>query len=110
MIRITTILLCVALLSMAGCKDKKGTKATGNEPTASGQHGQPGPGAQNKPQVAATEEDLDKLDIKTAAEPETEVAEDEIPTPADYEEEAAEKISAINLELELEAIEHELVD
>ena len=109
MIRFATALLCIALFALAGCKgDKKSAAAPIAAPTdPAGQPG-PGPAADDEPAVAVTEAALDELDLKTTADPETVFSDDQNPTPADYEEEAAKKITAANMESELEALESEL--
>ena len=111
MIRFATILLCIALFTVAGCKGDKKTNAPQNAPAAATDPAnQPPPAKPDELAVAATEAELDELDVKTSEEPETKLDEDEIATPADYEEEAAEKITAANVALELEAVESELSD
>ena len=93
MIRFTIVLLCVVLLALAGCKGdtKKGA-----------------PGAPGAPHRKVSEAEVDELDVMTSEEPETTVANDEISTPADYEDEAAEKITIANWEAELEVLDEEL--
>ena len=107
MIRITSILLCVALLSLSGCKSDKEKAQSGKAGTV--HVGQAQTTAQDEtPPADITEDDLDELDLKTTEEPETKISDDQIPTPADFEEEAAEKITAANMEMELETLDFEL--
>ena len=110
MIRFASILLCAALLSLSGCKaDKK--KTAQPSPAAADPGGHPTTAAQDeKPPANLTEADVDELDLKTSVEPETKVPDDQLPTPSDFEEEAAEKITAANMEMELETLEFELAE
>jgi len=96
--RVITITLCVAMFALSACKGKDQAPPPGEPPQAA-QPQAPEPGE------AITEANVDELDVKTKDEPETQIAEAEIPTPEDYEEEAAEKITVANFEAELEALE-----
>jgi hypothetical protein len=48
--------------------------------------------------------------VQTAGEPETKIADGEVPTQEDYEEEASNKMASANLETELDALEAEIGD
>lgn len=58
---------------------------------------------------AATQEEP-QAQVATAGAPDTEVPEDQFPTPQDYEEEAEKKLTAANLDLELDQLEEEIGD
>jgi hypothetical protein len=49
-----------------------------------------------------------KATAQTAGEPETKIADGEVPTQEDYEEEASNKMASANLEVELDALEAEI--
>ena len=51
-----------------------------------------------------------KATVQTAGEPETKIADGEVPTQEDYEEEASNKMASANLEVELDALEAEIGD
>ena len=59
-------------------------------------------------QAAQPEEKAEEAKVQTAGEPETKIADGEIPTPEDYEEEASTKMASANLEVELDALEAEI--
>ncbi len=78
MTRALIIIISVGLLALSGCKASSGAA------------------------------DLNALDLKTSMEPETKIAAALLPTPEEYEAEAAKKITVDNMESELEAVEEEM--
>lgn len=104
MIRIMTVLMLVVLFILAGCKGA----AKKSVPAAQGSH------SSGKVILAdgreVNESMVAELDAATTEEPETKVPDELIPIPADYEEEVAKKITAANMESELDALEVELSD
>jgi hypothetical protein len=103
-------LLCAALLSLGGCKSDK--KDTQPGQAAADPAGQPETATPDDEQATSdvSDEAVDELDVKTAVDPDTKVPDDQLPTPADFEDEAAEKITAANMEIELETLEFELAE
>jgi hypothetical protein len=73
---------------------------------------EPTPTAEEKPvasaSAAAPEKTAEPATLQTGGDPETKVADGEIPTQEDYEEEASTKMANANLELELDALEAEI--
>ena len=107
MIRLA-ILTCLAAMLLAGCQKGSTPAADEIKPTPAAPSAQAGAPAGDPAGQLVTETALDEMDVKSTEEPETKVKGDAIPTPEDYEEEAAKKVTVANLEAELEAMEEEL--
>jgi hypothetical protein len=73
---------------------------------------EPMPTTETKPvasaSAAAPKQAAEAATLQTGGEPETKVADGDIPTKEDYEEEASTKMAKANLELELDALEAEI--
>ena len=111
MIRVA-ILICLAALLLTGCQKKAGPAPTENKPAPTAPAAPPAaPPATPSGDPSGDHVDetsLDELDVKTTEEPETKLPEKDVPTPEDFEEEATRKVTASNVESELEAMEDEL--
>ncbi len=105
MTRALIMFISIAVLALCGCKGEKkaGGGETASNAGSSGTQQTDPPGAKTKKGY-----ELDELDVKTSIEPATKVPADQLPTPEDYEEEAAAKVTVANMEMEMEAAEEEM--